>query len=131
MFAGGPASGGMGSATVAVQSRAEASPTSGGPDVKTESLGTKTIEGIPVTGTKSTNTIPAGAIGNDKDIVITHETWYSSDLRLVLESTQKDPRFGETTYSLANIQRNEPEPTLFQVPAGYRIDKVPVVVRAR
>ena len=55
---------------------------------ETESLGTKNIEGIQATGTRTTDTIPAGAIGNDKDIVITHETWYAPDLKVVLKSTQ-------------------------------------------
>jgi hypothetical protein len=94
-------------------------------DAKTESLGTKTIDGISVTGTRDTRTIPAGTIGNDKDLVITRETWYSPDLRLVVQSTQKDPRFGETTYSLTNIQRSDPDASLFQVPAGYKLDRVP------
>jgi hypothetical protein len=93
------------------------------PNTKTEQLGSKTMEGIQVTGTRSTDTIPAGTIGNDKDIVITHETWYSPDLKAVVQSTQSDPRFGQTTYSLTNIERNEPDATLFQVPAGYKIDK--------
>jgi hypothetical protein len=61
--------------------------------------------------------------------VITRETWYSPDLKLVIESTQTDPRFGETTYTLTNIQRNDPDPSLFQVPAGYKVERVPVAVR--
>jgi len=95
---------------------------------KTESLGLKNIDGVPVTGTKTTTNIPAGTIGNDKDLVITRESWYSTDLKLVIRSTQSDPRFGETTYSLTNIQRGEPDPILFQVPAGYTIDRPHVVV---
>jgi hypothetical protein len=98
---------------------------------KTESLGTKTIEGIQVTGTRSTTTIPAGTIGNDRDLSIVRETWYSSELKLVIQSTQSDPRFGETTYTLKNIQQGSPDVTLFQVPANYTIDKiVPKVVKA-
>ena len=95
---------------------------------KTESLGTKTIEGIQVTGTRNVNTIPTGSIGNDKDIVIGRETWYSPELKLVIESTQNDPRFGETTYSLTNIQRSEPDETLFQIPTGYKVEKARVIV---
>ena len=129
VFAGGPPSDGAGPVTFAVQGRADATPVTGDADAKTESLGSKTIEGVPVTGTKTTSTIPAGTIGNDKDIVITRETWYSPDLKLVLQSTQDDPRFGETTYSLTNIQRNDPDPALFQAPAGYKIDKAPVAVQ--
>jgi hypothetical protein len=95
-----------------------------GIEPQAESLGTKTIEGIQVTGTRTTKTIPAGAIGNDKNLVITRETWYSPDLKLVIQSTQNDPRFGQTTYSLTNVQRAEPDATLFQIPAGYKVDKV-------
>jgi hypothetical protein len=100
-----------------------------GLDIKSEPLGSKTIEGIPVTGTKTSSTIPAGTIGNDKDLIINRETWYAPDLNLVIQTTQTDPRFGETTYTLTNIQRNEPDPRLFQVPAGYKVEKVPVVMR--
>ena len=89
------------------------------------------IEGLSVTGTKTTNTIPAGTIGNDKDLVVTRETWYSPDLKRVIQSTQTDPRFGETTYSLTNIQRSEPDPMLFQVPAEHKMERVPVTVQTR
>jgi hypothetical protein len=98
---------------------------------KTEPLGTKTLEGVQVTGTRTTSTIPAGTIGNDRDLNIIRETWYSSDLKLMVQSTQSDPRFGETTYTLKNIQQGSPDVTLFQVPANYTIDKiVPNVVKA-
>jgi hypothetical protein len=96
---------------------------------KTDQLGTKTIDGIDATGTRTTTTIPAGAIGNDKDIVITHETWYSAELKLVVLSTQDDPRFGETTYSLTNVDRSEPDASLFQVPAGYKVEKAPMLLK--
>jgi hypothetical protein len=92
-------------------------------NTRTEQLGTKAVEGIQVAGTRSTDTIPAGTIGNDKDIAITRETWYSPDLKIVVQSTQSDPRFGQTTYSLTNIQRSEPDAVLFQVPPGYKIEK--------
>jgi hypothetical protein len=93
-----------------------------------ESLGTKSIDGIQATGTRKTDTIPAGSIGNDKDIIVTRETWYSPDLKVVIQSTQDDPRFGQSTYSLSNIQQNEPDETLFQVPMGYKIEKPRVFV---
>ena len=112
-----------------VQSRAGSPP----PDkeegtTRTESLGTKTIEDLQVTGTRNVSTIPAGSIGNDKDIVVTRETWYSPELKLVIQSTQNDPRFGDTTYSLTNIQRSEPDEALFQIPAGYKVEKPRVIV---
>jgi hypothetical protein len=102
-----------------VENRADSSQENGGKDQNTKPLGAKKIEDIEVVGTRITKTIPAGAIGNDRDIVITHETWYSPELKLVLLSTQDDPRFGQTTYSLTNIQRGEPSKALFQVPTGH------------
>lgn len=125
-FSGPMSTGGIGAAFRA-QGGVALSQGSTGLETKTESLGSKTIEGIQVDGTRTTTKIPAGAIGNDRDIVITRETWYSPDLKLVLLSTQNDPRFGQTTYSLTNIQRSEPDPaSLFQVPPGYKIVKIPV-----
>jgi hypothetical protein len=108
----------------AVQARPLSPQASKGMETKTESLGTKTIEGVQVTGTRSTQTIPTGTIGNDKDLNVTRETWYSPELQLVIQSTQSDPRFGQTTYTLKNIQQGSPDVTLFQVPANYTIDKV-------
>jgi hypothetical protein len=130
MVGPGPGAAGTGPMTFAVQGHIDSAKTGVNLSAKTESLGNKTIEGVPVTGTKTTNTIPMGMIGNDRDIVTTRETWYSPDLKLVIQSTQDDPRFGETTYSLTNIQQSDPNPTLFQIPAGYTIDKVPVVIRS-
>jgi hypothetical protein len=114
----------------AVQDRPFSPQLSKGVQPKTESLGTKTIESVQVTGTRSTSTIPAGTIGNDRDLNIIRETWYSPELKLVVQSTQSDPRFGETTYTLKSIQQGSPDVTLFQVPANYTIDKiVPRVVK--
>ena len=108
------------------QGHAISSQVSNGPDTTTVSLGTKTIEGIEVVGTRSTSTIPAGAIGNDKDLTTTRETWYSSELKLVIQSTQNDPRFGQTTYALKNIQQVPPDEALFQVPSDYKIEEIPM-----
>ncbi|MDT7813620.1 MAG: hypothetical protein QOJ42_3536 [Acidobacteriaceae bacterium] len=115
----------------AVQDRPFSPQLSKGVQPKTESLGTKTIDSVQVTGTRSTSTIPAGTIGNDRDLNIIRETWYSPELKLVVQSTQSDPRFGETTYTLKSIQQGSPDVTLFQVPANYTIDKiVPRFVKA-
>jgi hypothetical protein len=87
----------------------------------TESLGSQVIEGVQADGTRTTTTIPAGKIGNERPIVITYERWYSSDLHAVVKTKQSDPRFGETTYELINIQRIEPPASLFQVPPDDKI----------
>jgi hypothetical protein len=42
-------------------------------------------------------------------------------LQIVVKSIHTDPRFGQTTYQLTNIQRSEPAAALFQVPSDYAI----------
>jgi hypothetical protein len=89
--------------------------------VQTEDLGKQTINGLSAQGTRHTRMIPVGQIGNEKPITIVSESWYSPDLQVVVMSKRSDPRFGDTTYSLSNIQQKEPDPTLFSVPADYTI----------
>ena len=88
-------------------------------------LGTQTVEGVPAQGTRITRTIPAGAVGNEQPIVITTETWYSPDLKVLVLSKTTDPRMGETTYKLTDIQRSEPPANLFQVPDDYTVKDQP------
>lgn len=90
-------------------------------DVATTSLGTKTINGVPAQGTRITRTIPAGAIGNVKPIRIVIERWYSPDLQTNVLVKRSDPRMGETIFQLTDIQRKEPDGSLFQVPADYTV----------
>lgn len=94
-------------------------------DAKTESLGKQMIEGVQTEGTQSTMTIPAGDIGNELPIASVSERWYSPELQAVVMSKRSDPRFGETTYHLMNIQRGEPPATLFEVPSDYTIQEGP------
>jgi hypothetical protein len=88
---------------------------------KTESLGTQTIEGVTAEGTRSTLTIPAGEIGNTLPIEIVDENWYSPELQVTVMTKHRDPRTGETTYRLTNINRSEPDRSLFEVPADYTV----------
>lgn len=90
-------------------------------NVKTESLGRQTIEGVAADGTRTTLTIPAGQIGNEEPIQIVNERWYSPDLQTVVLSRRSDPRSGDTVMRLTNVNRSEPSPTLFQVPADYTV----------
>jgi hypothetical protein len=88
---------------------------------QSEDLGTKNIEGVSVTGTRVTHTIPAGEIGNDKPLSIVTEVWTSPELRTVVYSKRSDPRMGDQTYQLTNIVRSEPDPALFAVPSDFKI----------
>jgi len=91
------------------------------PNVTTTSLGTQTINGVQAEGTRVTRTIPAGAIGNEKPIVMTTERWYSPDLQTYVLIKRSDPYVGQTEFQLTNIQRQEPDSSLFQVPADYTV----------
>lgn len=90
---------------------------------KTENLGRQTMEGVPVDGTRTTVTIPAGEIGNDRPIVSVTERWYSADLQMVIYSRTNDPQFGESIYRVTNLRRAEPDPGLFKVPADYKVEE--------
>ena len=88
---------------------------------KAEPLGTRQIEGVSATGTKTTLTIPPGLMGNERPVDVVEERWVSPELKLVLLSRQHNPFSGETEYRMANIRRAEPAAELFKVPAGYKI----------
>ena len=85
-----------------------------------ESLGKRTIEGVIADGTRRQETIEVGAIGNDRAIHIVDESWYSPELRTVVQSRRSDPRTGEETFRLTNIVRTEPPAYLFQPPADMK-----------
>jgi hypothetical protein len=90
---------------------------------KEESLGTQTIEGVTVEGTRLTFTVPAGEIGNTLPMELVRETWYSPELQVVVMSKFRDPRSGETTYRLTTLSRSEPDHSLFAVPADYNVSE--------
>jgi hypothetical protein len=90
-------------------------------EVNTEDLGTQTMEGVLVTGTRTTKTIPAGQIGNEKPISIVIEVWTSPELKTVVMSKRSDPRMGEQTFRLTGIVRAEPDASLFTVPADFKV----------
>lgn len=98
----------------------------GGPNDQTaeEKLTQKTIEGLRVDGTRRTTTIAAGAIGNERPIVVTSEQWTSPELKVQVLSESNDPRTGTSTYKLVNVKRADPPASLFQVPADFTVTAV-------
>jgi hypothetical protein len=87
--------------------------------VSRQDLGERIIEGVNAHGTRTTTTIPAGAIGNDQPLRIVSEEWFSPELQVLVLTKHSDPRSGETTYALSNIVRAEPDRALFEIPADY------------
>jgi hypothetical protein len=92
-----------------------------GAQVQTDDLGTQPINGLAATGTRTTETIPAGAIGNQQPIQTVREVWVSTALKVPVLIKRTDPRFGNTTMQLTGVAQSEPDPSLFQVPADYTL----------
>ena len=99
----------------------------------TEDLGSQSMQGVTVTGTRTTSKIPKGQIGNDAPISIVTEVWTSPDLQTVVYSKRTDPRMGEQTFQLTNITRSDPDPSSFTVPSGFTVTDgpQPIVYRTK
>ena len=100
---------------------AHARPERNSASAKIEDLGTQVMQGVSAQGKRTTRAIPAGREGNEKEIDIVTETWYSPDLQVVVMSNTSDPRFGESVYQLNAITRAETDPSLFAVPSDYTV----------
>jgi hypothetical protein len=98
---------------------------SGDPNQKVETLGRQIVAGLPADGTRSTQTIPAGQIGNMLPIQVVTERWYSPDLQAVILQKRTDPRSGEYLYQWTNVIRAEPSPALFTVPPDFTVSQDP------
>lgn len=87
-----------------------------------DSLGTDTMQGLTVTGTRETVTLNAGVAGNSSALVTTREFWYSPDLQTNLAVTRNDPATGQQIIRLNSISRSEPEASQFAVPEGFTVE---------
>jgi hypothetical protein len=86
-----------------------------------EDMGSQVVNGVPAKGSRITITIPTGTFGNNRDVKVVNERWYSDELGILVKSTNSDPRFGETRYEMTDIELRAPDPALFQVPADYTV----------
>jgi hypothetical protein len=91
------------------------------PNSTTESLGAQTMEGVLVEGTKTTMIIPEGSQDNDRPITVVNERWISPELNITILSKDNNPRYGETTTRLTNIDVSNPILSLFEPPPEYKI----------
>jgi hypothetical protein len=88
------------------------------------SLGQKVVNGVTATGTRTVRTIPAGALGNEKPITSTVEEWFSPDLDVPVQITQKSSIGGDVALNLTQLVRGEPDASLFGPPSGYTVHDV-------
>jgi hypothetical protein len=84
-----------------------------------EDLGYRTITGLQVHGVRVAQTITAQESGTGQEVTVTNEYWYSEALRLNLATKHNDPRTGNVTMTVTQIDRSEPSAKLFGVPADY------------
>ena len=95
--------------------------TSAPPNLHRVDLGSSTMEGLEVVGTRETTTIPLGAVGNTSQLEKTKEFWYSPRLGLNLRVLRLDPLQGDQTLGVSNIDLSEPDPQLFVLPPNCKI----------
>ena len=89
-----------------------------------EDLGTDTILGIAVHGKRVKRIHPEGKTGPNGPTWDSTETWTATEDipgDPVLRSVYIDPVAGRTTTEIVTLQFGEPDSTLFQPPAGYKI----------
>jgi hypothetical protein len=88
-----------------------------------EDLGTQTVEGVNAKGTRNVTIYPVGYFGNERPLEVVDESWYSPELKTTVMTKRSDPRTGETTYRLTNINRSNPDRSLFEPPSDYKIEE--------
>jgi hypothetical protein len=86
-----------------------------------DDLGTQTVNGLQIVGTREVLTVNGSLVGTDRPLSITKEFWYSRRLGLNLVTKRMDPRNGVELFTLTDINLTEPDPSLFVLPKGVRI----------
>jgi hypothetical protein len=90
------------------------------------SLGQEVFQGVKAIGTRVVRTIPAGVLGNEMPITSTLESWFSPDLGMPVQITQKSSIGGEVTLTVEQLARAEQDPALFAPPADYQLREIPL-----
>jgi hypothetical protein len=52
---------------------------------------------------------------------VEQEFWYSPQLGLNLLSFRSDPRIGKQTFTVTTVTLGDPDPSLFELPAGFKV----------
>jgi hypothetical protein len=84
------------------------------------SLGQQTMDGLAVTGTRVTDGA-AGSQATGSTAPAYTENWYSPDLHIDLEMVRSNPKMGQVTLHVRDLERGEPDTSWFAVPSGYQV----------
>jgi hypothetical protein len=87
-----------------------------------EPLGQRNIAGVLAEGTRITQVIPVGKMGNDRELKVVTDTWISPDVHVEMERTVDDPINGKSEMVVTSLDRGEPDARLFKVPDGYKVE---------
>jgi hypothetical protein len=91
--------------------------------VVAENLGTQTMDGQTASGMRMAFTpVESGAEALSLENAI--EMWRSADLGLVLRQSSNGPIMGSKKVELLDLKLGDPEPSLFEPPAGYEVETV-------
>ena len=87
-----------------------------------DELGKQLTSGVETVGYRISTTYNPGVFGNDMNLTVSKEFWYSPQLGINLISKRSDPRFGVQTFTVTNLILAEPDPKLFELPEGYKVE---------
>ena len=85
-----------------------------------EDLGATSIAGLLVHTYRDTITLNTGVLGNDAPMATVREFSYSSELGFNLLSSLDSAQAGHQTFTVTDLNTNEPDPKFFQPPEGYK-----------
>jgi len=80
----------------------------------------QTIAGVYAEGRRHINVLHAMLADGQQDRVV-EDTWTAPDLGIALARTSDDPRGQKITMTVTDLDRNEPDPGLFQIPPDYTV----------
>jgi hypothetical protein len=87
-----------------------------------EQLGKQFLAGVETTGVRDSIVYNPGVFGNNRKMSVEREYWYSPQLGINMLSIRSDPRFGKQTFTATNLILADPDPKLFELPEGDRVD---------
>jgi hypothetical protein len=94
--------------------------------VTTDDLGSRVINGVVCTGTRTVTTLAAGAIGNSEPLQRSEEVWTSNDLQIVVAETDTSPMLGTRTVTMVSLECTAPPADRFNIPKGLAIKESPL-----
>jgi hypothetical protein len=97
-----------------------------GPNRTEEEIGSQIFQGFTLQGIRKTLTIAAAASDTGKPLVVTDEYWFSPELSIYMIIKHNDPRTGEQLVTVSKVERTEPDPAIFAIPATFKVvDETP------